>query len=1767
MSCNINYDNIIFSVEYVSKTERTHYVFIGNVNIDIKKILDKIENRQKILKDEVLLLSKNYGKYYMNWINVVKNKIKINFIPYNIHIDDSLAQVRQKIFVFCSDFETKKYYLPENQEIWIKKNNVNIVIGYSYINTKTKEKLIINPHLNNEVSEDFEESYLKKDTTYNNILIYEIFEEYKSKSDKSDYTLYFSDAIDELNFLKKKNTKLTTRLINKYFKKYWPFVNLTYDISEIKNNYLLLKDYFLKEDYIFRLIREMKVNPNEYGSCNLLHIIININDKDVISNYLDLYPIFDYLKDNVNYKTPFINYYENILNNPFYIISKEAIDKHMISKDKMKNWVDINNEYRKNQEIVIKRYIKDYDEKPRYSSITISKTGQINLKVAFKSDNNATFKDVESVIKDCKILIEDINNNRLIKKKEEKYEIETPDMSIKENGDIVFKHNTKINFMNIIIPLNLKNPIDYKKLLDFSKKFPFFLAEIPKDIEVGVGNNMQLQQARNKDNSIKFKYKRISNFANMNDILLEIDILKQQYNKDTLYILKHLEKKFKKSADELKVYLLEWEKKYSMKSSKIDSELKQGITVTINDKNILFNGVRKLYHIPLLYRFFITFLSLFNNFDEFMKNKEFKKYFGNKNLNFDAELNYYNNYEYDTTEINNLSKIGNIDYELDENIYLEDEINYLKNMYKEEEIDEQYSMTMSVGMEQLKDSVVGIAKDEEIDPNVTLKCKDSIPDLDTCEDFCNDKMYFLRRLQKYDKRLFYPKHDKKVKTSKYSRSCTKSYPVVLPYNPEDNPFIKRDSYSFSVKYSSEPELFQRWYICPKLWCPYCQLPILEADIDKKTIRKRATKEKGGVCHVAKCPNGDHQLIIRDENTIYPYFLSRTEHPDGLCLPCCSVKRHDDPKSAFYSGFKKCLGDDVENKNIKEGMVYILGKGTPINKDRYGLLSVDVCRILKTNLETGYLGDKSGYLKKGVKQEGNNSFLSAICDLITCDKKNSSITVDKLKHVIIDKLTEDLFKSAYNGNLPNIFHDKTKNSSALDNFKNYILNKNIPIDHKYLWDLLQRDNILFQEGINIFIFENNTLLCPKGENINNFYSITKKSILLNKSKNFYEPIYYVKGDGKNSISICIFDNSTEEIRKLFDIAYNGCIDKYYIEWVDVLKNNIKKYDLKIDNLAISNGIDLIDALKEILINIKNKKLKDNFLPIIQYCDSYNKVFGIGLKNGLYVPVNPSKLIYNIKYKTINNINEIKYIDFNNTLKLYEILSNSTKIDYEITHKIVDSKNKIIALVNKYNRVIPILETDNKDKKLKVSNLNFYRDVDEAISNNIENPDLRVEVINKKTFEDESYMRLKFELSKFLQFPKNKPILDTLLNIIHSDKKNINQSRDKIYQLLNDVYKKLIVIKNGMINFDTYKRPNKRLPCFLNKNAKFGCSSDPHCIYSNNSCKLLINKTNLLSIHDNIDNYTYYLGRITDELLRFKIKRDDIIDDHIPNIIDKNIVKLNPDKYIVINTSNQVEIENMINKIYIDSRGIHIDDRNLYEDITTKEISFNPEKFLKRNGKELIQNNNVETLSVFWLSFFKSSFFVKKDENINKLFDLFLYILQIDKIRNNNNVISDIASIKNKIILLMRQLIKKNNNVEKNILKLYGSSSKNNNIENKSINKEKLTNKKLNIENFQELLDHMLSDTYYGDLVDLNFISKIFHLNIIVLDKRINWKKDKTGINIFYSNDPINDYYIILYRILVIDENKFYLVQTKKNMIFKKNELPEKFVQTYLKINNK
>jgi len=1337
---------------------------------------------------------------------------------------------------------------------------------------------------------------------------------------------------------------------------------------------------------------------------------------------------------------------------------------------------------------------------------------------------------MELIVKDCREMLENINKHKVVKKVGEKLKIDIPDLTYR-NGIIKMNKNTKLRYMNVIIPTNYGRPLDFKKLTEFSKKFPYFIVEVPKNI-------LKKDENENKiENSIKIRYKRISGFVNMNDILFEIDKLKEK-GLENGFIIKLLEKKYQKTIEEIKKYMIEWEKKYSStKSKKISSEFKQGILITITESKILIHGITKIFQLPLLYKFCTTFMTLFINYDNFIKNSVFKKIFTGKNTINDKNV-LENSYEYNEEIKLDLGKINYTYYDIEG--YEEDEDGHNNNIDLEnEEYNKKNKKAISLYS---NENVVGKASLDQVDPNIYLTCEDAVPEKGTCADFCNDEYYFIRRLQLYDLKLFKPNKGIKGKYEKYTRSCqSKRQPAVLPFDPEKDPRIKRESYSFAIKYSSDPDSFQRWYICPKIWCPYCEIPIAESDIDKSTIKVRMTKEQGSTCKTAICPYGDHLVFIKDkenEEHIYPGFASKDIHPQGLCLPCCFKKSQSDPKKSGYAKFKKCLGEENESsKNVKEGQIYILGKGIPIEKNRYGKLNLELDRILKTNLETGYLGNKSGYLRKGIFHVKNNSFLSAISDIISCDKGNKSMDINKLKHILVEKLNETLFKSLHGGNLQNIFFN-------IENYKKFILNENIVIDHKYLWDYLQRENILVEEGLNIFIFENNNLLCPKGENIEFYYNKNRRNILLFKSNQYYEPIYYLEGLGKTAKIDCLFDFTREEIRKIYDISKEGCKNYDKIDWLELLKTNIKKYGIKIDNYTLTNGTDLQTTLNQLFLAIKDKKLTHKYLPEIQYMDTYNKVFGLKLNNGLYLPINTSKLDEKIKYKLVIDLNDINKLSFKDTLKYTNEIAKNTKIDCKINDKILDLKYKknIIALVNKNNRFIPIEPELNKDKDLNISYLNYYSDIDESIFDKIEKTDNRIEVINKKKYEDETYIRLKFELAKFLQNKNNKIIQEKILELIDSNEKDIVKKRNIMYKLLDSIYSIIVSFKKDDIDYYEYTTPNKRIPCELrkakniNKNNEIilSCEEDPHCVMTKKGCRLFVNETNLIHTDRKIDNYNFYLSKIVDELLRYRIKRYEILKDNIPVIVNKEYITENRNKYYVIHTNQSEEINDILDELYFNNDGILIDTKNLYEEITTKEIGFKKEKYLKTTIMN-IENTGSDELSQNWIKILGEEYKVRLNTD-DSLFTLLSKIINSKEFKENrNNQLIDIQFLKNKIIDYINT--KKN---KANILKLY------------SINKE--TN---NIPNIDILKQTIMEYEYKGSEVDIDFISKIYDVNFIILDKKL--KKNKVNLEIIKTKNYKTDYFVLLYRTNILDKNIYNLIQSRGKIIYRFNEFPEKFVK--------
>jgi len=1748
MSCSIQLKNIIFNIEKISKNKKEVFIFVGDIDESLKKILNKIQNKESIKdKTELKKLELHFKDELPIWKVYIKNKIPIYFIYNLIRINDNVSIIRKKIFYYLSNPSKNNYILPENQELWvINDKNEYEIIGF-YYEDQYKNKIKIKPFVLEKINNQSEVKEISKysiNNSENNILIYDLKQFIGIKNN----TIYITDAIEQNNYLKTNKKSIDKNITQFYLKKHFPYININYNLTNIKNDYLLKKSIFDKELKMHKIFNKYKNNNNLLGECNIIFMIFKINDinlldtkeKDIIP--LDLYQIFDYLREKkLGDEVPFIKYGDESFNIPISLVSTEAIFNNKVNKNTLNDWIGINKITTKINGIMVKKYLKDYNGEAKYISMILRKNNEITFKLSFDPSDKVEITDISYSLKNCKKFIEDINKNLVSKKVNIKQSIEPPDLDIK-NDNIKLKKNTDLKYCNIYIPLLKNMNINFNDLYEYSKNFPEYLYDENKDL-----NNKNKQKFIN---NIKLRYKKISGFIPMTDIIKDIDILKSK-GENEIDIIQLISKKYGKTQDEVSNYILEWKKKYSSYlSSRIDPEYKIGVEIEITNSFIRLNQITSFYQINIIYNFIKNFLMMF--FKE-KKNSLINNIISNKKLN--QQINDNDNFIISYNQKKKIENYNNFNFN-------SNNINLIENkLYSDDEEKKKINLN---SYNSNVETNAGIADDDKIAPELRLKCDDAIPEQGRCADACNDPSYYLRRLQKYDNYLFrFPtKNNKEVQYSTRCGAAQQRQPVVLTSDPSENPKIRKDSYSYSLKYSSKPEEFQRWYICPNIWCPACEIPLARNEIDEKTIQSRVLRRDGAQCITALCPHdSSHQVIIRETNQIYPGFIDR-KHPDKYhCLPCCFAypqNSKDYPKK--YVNYKKCLGEDVENVNSKDGLIYILGKISPIEKDRYAILPVEVSRILNTKLETGYLGINKGYVKKGIRHKHNQSFLSCLLDIVSCIENNIGMNENRLKKILIEKLDDDLFKSLYNGNLEIVFRDLKHNLTGIQNFKKYLSNEQVEITHEYLWDFIQRENIIYKDGVNLIIFDNNDILCPSGENILDYYDDKKKTILILKSDNYYEPIYFLEGDGKSAVKKCLFNSELLEIKKILEVSKDGCGNKYEIDWISVLKNNIKSHKLQIDNTEYKFEYDLFTIVRELISAIQNKKLKKEYLPKMQYIDSYNKVFGLVLNNNLYLPVKPSRLFEKIKHKIVYNLNSTDLLDYKQIIQKTNEISKYTNLNYSINHKILDNKDKkyIIALLNNNNRIIPVKKVNNKDNSLTVSNTKYFSDINEFITQKIIMNDKRIEKINKKNFEDETFNRIRYELSIFLQ--KNKKYLEKMKNIIYNqnlyNNKSLNKNRKKMFLLLDEIFKKISSTKEKKIDFFEYNVPNKRVPCWMrntkenkknNYSTIFKCESDPHCINVSQKCKLYIHKNNLIELFKNVKNYEYYLSKLLDELLRFKIKREEILNNEIDNIINKNYVPENDKKYIILQTYNVEEIKHKINQVFFNNYGIYLDTRKLYEQSSTNKYAFNKNLYLKDEYKN-INNYNVENLSIHWSKILGNKFKIKNQ--ILNIFEIFRDALKSNKNFYLKNKEINIKIIKQDLIKYWNDMVKDSREKEKIELNIYKNY------------KDNCARKIKNILNYEDLMEYILTSEYRGCYIDFKILSSIYNVNLVFLEKRIK-KNNNQGYNIIKSNN--SNYYILIYESIINNQSIYNLIGYQNKFLFYLDELSPKFIQNILNIN--
>jgi len=695
------------------------------------------------------------------------------------------------------------------------------------------------------------------------------------------------------------------------------------------------------------------------------------------------------------------------------------------------------------------------------------------------------------------------------------------------------------------------------------------------------------------------------------------------------------------------------------------------------------------------------------------------------------------------------------------------------------------------------------------------------------------------------------------------------------------------------------------------------------------------------------PDKVNYYVCKDHQYKYPGFLQSNKHPENLCLVCCHTSSSLNPKKPTkHSTYNICKGQEDSESESSINIKYVKQAGKFIKPDGLGKLPKNLDNYLNENMK--YIETKNNilennsdyYLKYGFKQD-NETFFNIFISVFGFNSKNQLI-----KH--IEKLISNnkIFNSLENGNLKYKFKN-------YKNFIKYLENKeNLNIDEEFTWDLFTQPNLSkkIPNGINIIILNeledgNINIICPYHDDLSHFIDNKKKSIIIYKSVFSINPIYRIKVN-KNKLEIDKFVSNQDLIlKKIINIYSDRCFQEK------------RRFENKFENITgFIIPLNVIDLYEEIM-NLKKYKIK------YQHVDNLNHTVGLIItsknKNDLsYIPCKPSEPL-----KNLNSIDNNFDYDYNTIMKLYDYLYQNSNIKILIIKYIVNINDKIIKLLTNYGTSIPVKSISKSKiiKKLPYEKSIFKdSEINKFINNKQTLEDGRVKSVKTINYHDELYQLLRMEFSKLLENEKDNSIRkkifkvlekksvdlkENLKNIgisaddrrkiieIDSNEKdsnfkkksiiNLNLQQDQkikhsIFKIINDdnikynekeknllkllkvELKKIIITGKKIPDLNNYNPSNIRKTCNV-FNSKGKCNENIHCVFDKSgSCKLYIPE------HSNFFNKM--IINLSQELLKNILKRNEILNNNIDLIIDKN-------KYIKRNEEILIEQEDFnVNELY-------------------------------------------------------------------------------------------------------------------------------------------------------------------------------------------------------------------------------------------------------------
>jgi hypothetical protein len=479
---------------------------------------------------------------------------------------------------------------------------------------------------------------------------------------------------------------------------------------------------------------------------------------------------------------------------------------------------------------------------------------------------------------------------------------------------------------------------------------------------------------------------------------------------------------------------------------------------------------------------------------------------------------------------------------------------------------------------------------------------------------------------------------------------------------------------------------------------------------------------------------------------------------------------------------------------------------------------------------------------------------------------------------------------------------TRVVQAYENFIAFLKDPKIYIDYTYLWDLICMPNSkLFDgKGINLIILEmpedditnNIELVCPTNHYSTHIYDARKRSLILIKRENYFEPIYGYRNDtDHDQIQVTkMFSEYDRKLPKTLRAVFTKIIKPTLGERCKAFPSNMeygKKYKFKqpplLDNLItelmVNKRYTILNQVlnfqgKVIGLLVKTRSNKDGFIPC--YPSSLTtllntKKYGkktCDLEDG-------DKCDFGFVY-----LSDTIWKSYDETLSFLKEYYNYKDPEDDLDKNDYFGENSFCKVVNN-ELIIGFLTNTNQFIGIKEP---IATNIDNDYICSITNNDMLVADIETLTTLNVDTERTDY--IKKIQLETNfYNVFRNTIRILFNDYSNSEKRKDiqlackkrsivytqqieKVIDMLRDLVGNTIKFSTEEEGFN-YKTINENEIHNCIKLTKDKCLNDEQsdsgiCKITDDTCTLVLPKNNLITSND---NETFYYSKMADELIRY------------------------------------------------------------------------------------------------------------------------------------------------------------------------------------------------------------------------------------------------------------------------------------------------------------